>query len=581
MAGMIRRCRAPAHFARLDKVAHADTLRCHRSGGLAHLNDGSRSHMIAAAESKPTASARRPLRRGVGDVLVGALLAGARVATVAGSVTLFALAVGPAIWPGTARDAGYSAAILQYLGVWPAVVTATLTVVACASAVSLAIALPLAFLLFRTDLPNRTSFAGGLLLPACLPLYVGATILLSVIGMRRWDGCAWMVGVIHGLLGVPLATLQLGAGYRSIDGNLEEAAVLDASWRRVAFRLDPRLMLWSIAAVVGLQTWFAATDITVSDLLAVRTLAEEVYVTFQLYGSARAASLLVIPYLALFAFLILGVLRGARGVDLDLASTTRRSPPTIALGRWRRPLFFVVVGIASVAVAGPVWVMATQVGGWSRFTSAALSLRPELRDSTLLAGLAAALLVLVTMGVADLAPRRSGSGRVLRLALLLLLALPTPCLAIALKELMNRPGILGAVHDSMLLPIVGQVARWLPLGVLLVLPGWMNVTADMRRAARLDGCDAVRLHRYICWPIAARHLLLLGVVGAICVLGEVTANVLLSPPGFLPLSVRFFTLAHYGLEGQAATTCVLTAGLIVIPWAALIYILDSRDLPGG
>jgi len=66
-------------------------------------------------------------------------------------------------------------------------------------------------------------------------------------------------------------------------------------------------------------------------------------------------------------------------------------------------------------------------------------------------------------------------------------------------------------------------------------------------------------------------------VTTVFTLGEVTASVMLSPPGFLPLSVRFFTLAHYGLRGEAAAVCLLMMIVLVIPWSVLTLLLHRTD----
>ena len=82
------------------------------------------------------------------------------------------------------------------------------------------------------------------------------------------------------------------------------------------------------------------------------------------------------------------------------------------------------------------------------------------------------------------------------------------------------------------------------------------------------------LHRRLYWPVAARYLAIAAFAATIFIFGELTVSVLLSPPGFLPLSVRFFTLAHYGIQGKPAVVCLLTILIMVIPWGVLVYLLN-------
>jgi ABC-type Fe3+ transport system permease subunit len=125
--------------------------------------------------------------------------------------------------------------------------------------------------------------------------------------------------------------------------------------------------------------------------------------------------------------------------------------------------------------------------------------------------------------------------------------------------------------------VLGQILRWLPVGVLFAVPGTARVTADLVDAARLDGCRASQLHVRLIWPLAVRSLALSAIAVMVLVFGELTASVLLSPPGVLTLSVRFFTLAHYSLAGQAATICVIAWICMVIPWSVLLHLLRRPD----
>ena len=224
--------------------------------------------------------------RGFVRLVLNAWIYLARILIVVAGLGLAAYLVVRPFWPTGMPDDGGDVAWWRELATWPLLMWNTLLVSGTASVVSVLVGIPLAFLLFRTTLPGRAFFIGGLLLLACLPIFASASAILALVGLRTWEGSAVLAGVIHGWLGIPLAVLFLGLGYRSIDGRLEDAAALDAGWWRVCLLFDLRLILWSVLGVVVFQAWVAVGDIAVTDLLAVRTLGEEVYVTFQLTASA-------------------------------------------------------------------------------------------------------------------------------------------------------------------------------------------------------------------------------------------------------------------------------------------------------
>jgi len=466
------------------------------------------------------------------------------------------------------------------LSAWPTLIGNTLIVGFGASVVSLVPALPLGYLLFRTDMPLRRAVTAVLLLAACVPLFVSASAVLSVIGFRVWQGHALIAGAVHGWAALPLSVLIVGQGYRLVDARETDAALLDAPPHRVWMHVDWPLVRWSVLAVFLVVLWLSSTDITITDLVSVRTFAEEVYITFQLGGGAAWQSLVAVPYFGAFGLLLWAAMRAAGTTGLDASKLECVTPRTTWLGSIGKVgCLLAALALIGAAVVPPVLRLARAVGGLSDFARFSHGLAPEFVTSFLLAAGCAVLVVLLVMAVGPSIvrwPSRSAD-RALRWSALALLALPTPLLATALIEGFNRPGVLGAIYDSAAFPLIGQVVRWLPLGLLVAGPGFLRVTRDLTDAARLDGCSEPQLRRFLYWPVSSKFLALCAVVTIVLTLGEVTASVMLSPPGFLPLSVRFFTLAHYGLHGEAAAICLLMMIVLVIPWSVLILLLHRSD----
>jgi iron(III) transport system permease protein len=472
---------------------------------------------------------------------------------------------------------GWYDSIVGDLDLWPALAGQTLAVCGTASAVGVFVGRPIALLLFRTDLPGRRFFGVILLLLACLPVFAAAAAALAVIGLRTWDGNPWMAGLIHGWIGLPISILLLGVGLSRVDGDLERAALLDASRWRVFGWLDARWTRWSTLAVVALQTYLAGTEIMVTDLMKVQTLAEAVYVRFQLHQSAASQSAIVVPYVLLFGALVWSVLWLTRR-EMENTGANRAEPLVIRLGGWRWPAAVFMAVFLLCVVAWPWYRLGGMTGGFGSAVEHAQDLGKELRQAVWLAGGTALLILPLLLALLDTysSEGRSGGRFAVRASLVLLLATPTPHLCIFLITALNRPGPGIAIVDSMAMPMLGQALKWLPLAVLLAAPGLASVTRDMRAAARLDGCGQGAMHWHILWPMAWRFVALSLVAMLILVFGELTTNVLLAPPGVSPISVRFFTLVHYGLEEEAATICFLAALCLMVPWTLLVVLLARR-----
>lgn len=481
------------------------------------------------------------------------------------------------MWPGAVQPIEAHLSLGSTISTWPALLGNTLLIAGVATAMSVSLALPLSYLLFRTNLPGRVLFTLGLLLLACLPVFVTSSAVMALLGFRTSQGNPLFAGLIHGWIGTPLALLQIGLGYLCVNRELEEAASCETSRFGVWTNVDWPQIRWCVLAVGLLQIWFSGTEVTVSDMLCVRTFAEEVYLTYQLSGSTAMQSLVVAPFLALFGLLVLGIVCSAKRADIRSTRVFEARPPRLQLHAMRWPLTVLVGAVVAVLVYFPLHTLVSQVDSVSDFVRLSRRLGAELRQSLLLAGMACLLTLVLTMGIFVRAMSQTRRGRCLRWSLVLLFAWPSPCLAIALIECLNRPGPLGAIYDSPAALVLGQTLRWLPLCVLLTAPALIGLSRDVVEAARADGCDGARLHSALYWPIAKSFLLLAGTAVFILVLSEVTISVLLSPPGFLPMSVRFFTLVHYGLRNEAATICGLMVLVLLLPWSVLVYMLHRPE----
>ena len=149
----------------------------------------------------------------------------------------------------------------------------------------------LALLLFRTDTWGRGLLLGVLGISAFVPLPLHATAWLGAFGnagrMQAFGVQPLLVGrtgaaIIHALAALPWVVFLVGVGLRTVEPELEESAELEMPPSRVWFQVTLRRSLGAIAAAAVAVAVLTAGDMTVTDLLRVRTYAEEAYVQFTL-----------------------------------------------------------------------------------------------------------------------------------------------------------------------------------------------------------------------------------------------------------------------------------------------------------
>ena len=200
----------------------------------------------------------------------------------------------------------------------------TLALCGGSCAVSVPLGTFLAWLLVRSDLPGRR--AGRILLALMLlvPLYLQAAAWQAGFGLQGWytlacGGPVWLQGWagaiwVHALVAVPWIVLIVGVGLQVVEPELEEQALLDAAAPAVFWRVTLR----AAAPAIGLATLWAtiltAGEMTVTDLFAVRTYAEEIYTRLATDPQMAATPLAIWPGVALVAVLVGGGLLLAAGL---------------------------------------------------------------------------------------------------------------------------------------------------------------------------------------------------------------------------------------------------------------------------
>jgi iron(III) transport system permease protein len=359
-----------------------------------------------------------------------------------------------------------------------------------------------------------------------------------------------------------------------VESELEEEALLATGpWRVLWWVTLPRCRGTIVAAALWLALQ-AAADISVTDMLLVPTLAEEVHTRFTMGGRAAVAAALrlVAPALLLiWVFLLLLVPRLERSLPPLQLGFRRR--PLFDLGRWRWLWLAGCVAAGVLVMIVPVLALVAKLGlagsprAWSA-EHAGRQFAAEFRlyglqvletiIVALLTGALAAILALVACRGAE-----HGRGRRFLLLALVTLAwaLPAPVVGIGLKETIqaivrwcpNTP-LPALLYDGPSpAPIVwAHVLRFFPFAVAIVWPALRMVPPELRDAARLEGAGAFQELVYVDWPMTRKACGLAALAVAALSLGEVGAGARVETPGGETFAKLLFDRMHYGVDASVA-----------------------------
>jgi ABC-type Fe3+ transport system permease subunit len=431
----------------------------------------------------------------------------------------------------------------------------------------------------------------------------------------------------------------------AVEAELEEDCLLLTGPIGSMWHVTLRRSLGGIVAaglIVAVQT---AGEMAVTDLLQVRTYAETIYTEFALASRVGAATATAIPGLFVWCVLVAaaGILLVRYVPQNTQALFARRPEFKLPIGRWLVLLACVIVVAATlgVPITSLVWRTGLKFPSLTARPNVPNSPRAQPNDPAISADdlkphwsaasfrknvlrsfesasdqlilslkVAAATAVIVVPSawlLITLAQSSSVGQSIFAGLAAVLFAMPGPVLGIGLKlasgqasNWLNDTASLGGRLNNWSeawnqVTAIGWVAELPPailvwLHSLRSLPFVLAVLWPMRRlvnrrlleAARIDGAGAWARFRFVELPACRPGLMAALLIAAVISLGELSGSVMVTPPGQQPLSVRIFTLAHYGLESHLAGICLLllavsTAGALSVMACVYWSLRTLRD----
>ena len=462
---------------------------------------------------------------------------------------------------------------------WSSLLTTTATVAATAVGVACVAGTAIACLLVKLDIRFRAVCIGLTLLAASMPLYVTKGAMVSVLGLDALKGSALAVGAIHALAHLPVVILVISVALRAVPAAAEESALVDGAgvWRTLT-QVTLR-GAWGGVVAAGLITLlWVTTDYSVSDILIVRTFAEEVYTQYALHGRPGEPFLVGLPQMVVLG-MILWLLRDTF-LTVDASPATIRTHHRFAVGAWRKrlsalallaPIALVVVPVASVLTPLLRVSDAQRMASW---------FADEVSASLVLGGMAGVVTAALSVGLAWRVARPGRWRLPLAGYIVLMLAIPAPVLGIGLIQLLNRPGPAGWLYDSPLVLVLAYVIRFLPVATILMIPAVRAIPYEQELAARVDGATGLGVWLRIVWPQCLRMAAGVGLIVFVLSIGELPCSVLVAPPGCVTVGIRFFSLVHYGMYPDAAVLCLLSIGSVALPCGVLLVLVQRYGWRG-
>ncbi|WP_440006456.1 ABC transporter permease [Halomicrococcus sp. SG-WS-1] len=451
---------------------------------------------------------------------------------------------------------------------------------------SILLAVPLAYLTVRTDLPFRRFWTVAVSLPLVIPSYIGAFAFVSAFGPRgELQQLLAPFGVeslpaVYGFEGAllvltlytyPYVYITTRASLKSLDTTLVEAArTLDHSRWDAFKRVTLPQVQPAIAAGSLLVALYALSDFGTPAIMQFDVFTRVIYVEQQI--GRDYASLLSLVLVA-GTLVILAVESRIRGEERDAGRQSGRADDRVRLGRWRWPAMAVPALVAGLALAVPLAILALWlVGGGSEYATTLEFEWQYVTNSVYVAALAALAATLAGLPVAYLAARHDSvlTDAYERLSYVGY-AVPGVVLGLALVYFGNRYAT--PLYKTVPLLVFAYVVRFLPQSVGSTRASFLTVNPQLPEAARTLGRTTVGAFRAVTLPLIAPGLLGGAALVFLTTMKELPATLLLRPIGFDTLSTFIWQAQKAGHFGAAAVPALV---LLVVSGLSMLVIL-SRE----
>jgi iron(III) transport system permease protein len=470
------------------------------------------------------------------------------------------------------------------------------------------LALFLAYLNTRTDIPFKFLFGVLAIVPMMIPHVLFSVswallanpsnglmnlALMEIFGLDKGPlniySMSGMV-LVEGLLNMPIAYLIIAPAMASFDVSLEESSrVFGAGAWRTLLRITLPVLRPAILAAFVLGIVRSLASYAVPRVLGTpgneEVLATYLYEMISVgfapdYGKAAALGMSVL----LVAVVLIWLYRRLTGEGSRFVTISSRGwrPAVVPLGRWRMPLFALVALLSFIVIVLPVVVLlytsfvpysmvpsraafaAMSFKHWAEVLNDATSLL-ALKNSLFLAVVGATLGVLLSLFVGYVIVKlRTRGAALLETLTYLSFAFPGIVIGIGFMWFFVQTPLYATVTAL----LIGYIATYLPYGVRPLASAFVQVHDHLEESSLVCGASRMTTMRRIIVPLLVPGIVSAWILMATMFLRELTLSVVLSRPGSEVLAVQVLSFADDGLWGQLSAL-----GIIMIAISTLLVIV--------
>jgi iron(III) transport system permease protein len=473
----------------------------------------------------------------------------------------------------------------------------TVVFVVGSSLFSTVLALFLAYLNTRTNIPFKAAFTVLSIVPMMIPHLLFSVswalllnpsnglinlVLMNTLSLENAPFNIYSLGgmvLVEGLLNMPIAYLIIAPAMASFDVSLEESSrVFGAGFWRTLVRVTLPVLRPAILAALVLGVVRSLASYAVPRVLGtpgrVDVLATYLYEMIGTgfapdYGKAAALGMSVLSA-SIVLIVVYRALTSESGKYVTISSRGFK-PTMIELKRARTPLFIVVGLLCLLMIVLPVAVLlytsfmpysmvpsarAFSMMSWKNWVDVLrdpLSLL-ALKNSLFLAIVGATLGVLLSLFVAYVIVKiRTRASALLETLSFLSFSFPGIVIGIGFMWFFVQTPL----YATLTALLLAYIAAYLPYGVRPLASAFVQVHSHLEESSQVCGASPLTTMRRIIVPLLIPGVVSAWILMATMFMRELTVSVVLSRPGTEVLAVQILSFAEDGLWGKLSALGII------------------------
>ncbi|MBI4243527.1 MAG: iron ABC transporter permease [Planctomycetes bacterium] len=372
----------------------------------------------------------------------------------------------------------------------------------------------------------------------------------------------------------PFVVVLTVQGLRSVSPTIVKSAELSGTrWQVFWFILRPILTPYIMTGAF-LVFLFSLSDYGVPSVLMVNVYPVEIFTQLSAYYDVKKAVAFCLPLMTVVAAVYILKLLTVRAQSFETVGVVAKSDEQTK----KAPYLLVIAAllILGASVFVPIVQLIVTAGSFSNYGNAIKTAGDQIVVSIWVSVLGT-LLMLVMGVILSLAYKSLGKLSRIWCDIILFLTLIIPGSVIGLGIIFlytKNVWPVESLYPSAWIVAYGSAVKYIALIVFVLMAEFSSLRSGIFRSAEISGASRIQIFWKITLPLVAPSIIIAGGLAFMLSMGELSASVLINPPGYMTIPVRIASLLHFGEDSIVASLCIILCALIF--WMFLLLALLLR-----